>query len=427
MKYFYVMLLLVAMVILAGYSTPLLQIPVFQKPTDLKLWPIQSIDTMKSSRDLAREKLNDPGFNPEIDQQIKDIASTGANYVAIDTPYDEEFLPILKRWVAAARKYHLAVWFRGNWSGWEGWFDYPKITRAEHIIETKKFILVHPDLFEDNDIFTPCPECENGGPGDPRNNNDAAAHRDFLRALYNAANQSFTQLKKKTKVGYFSMNGDVANLIMDKNTTRDLGGVVSVDHYIKTGGQLTNDLINFAENGNGNVVLGEFGAPIPDIHGELTPLQQANWLNDTLLQIAKIPKLSGLNYWVNLGGSTELWSSSDGTALPAVAILTQFYTPGGLYGAVVDELGKPINNASVKTEYRETTTGQNGYYQLPYIPKYNKTLTVTAAGYTSKTIPLNNQSTQLNVILKLEKETLTTKIMKGLHTIHIYIHLSNAK
>ncbi|MDP3888564.1 MAG: hypothetical protein Q8Q24_00825, partial [bacterium] len=92
----------------------------------------KSIDTMKYSRDIAREKLNDPSFDKVIDTQVKNIADTGATHVAIATPYDEEFLPILKRWVSSARKYNLKVWFRGNWSGWEGWFDYPKIDRSTH-------------------------------------------------------------------------------------------------------------------------------------------------------------------------------------------------------------------------------------------------------------------------------------------------------
>ena len=82
---------------------------------------------MKYSRDLAREKLDDPSFDKIIDKQMADISATGANYVAIGTPYDAEFIPMLKRWVASARKHNLHVWFRGNFSGWEEWFDYPKI------------------------------------------------------------------------------------------------------------------------------------------------------------------------------------------------------------------------------------------------------------------------------------------------------------
>jgi hypothetical protein len=75
---------------------------------------------MKYSRDLAREKLGNPSFDKVIDDQISRIAGTGATHVALGVPYDPEFLPIMRRWVTAIRKYNLKVWFRGNLSGWEG-------------------------------------------------------------------------------------------------------------------------------------------------------------------------------------------------------------------------------------------------------------------------------------------------------------------
>src|SRR3989344_4870027 len=122
-------------------------------------WEIQSIDTMKYSRDLAREKLQDRSFLVTIDSQVKKIAETGATHVAIGTPYDEEFIPYLKAWVDSARRYNLKVWFRGNFSGWEEWFNYPKIGRAEHLLKLASFISKNPHLFGDGDLFTTCPEC----------------------------------------------------------------------------------------------------------------------------------------------------------------------------------------------------------------------------------------------------------------------------
>ena len=148
-----------------------------QEKTKPTWWKIQSIDTMKYSRDKAREKLADPSFDAIIEMQIRDIAQTGATHVAIGTPYDNEFLPFLKRWVDTARKYNLKIWFRGNFSGWEGWFDYPPISREEHLKLTEKFIKENNNLFKDGDIFISCPECENGGPGDPRQTNDIEGHR----------------------------------------------------------------------------------------------------------------------------------------------------------------------------------------------------------------------------------------------------------
>jgi hypothetical protein len=86
------------------------------------LWEVRSVDTMKTSRDMARSQSKNPAFDAEIDKEMSQIKHLGANYVAIDTPYDDEFLPFLKKWVASARKYNLHVWFRGSFSGYEGWF-----------------------------------------------------------------------------------------------------------------------------------------------------------------------------------------------------------------------------------------------------------------------------------------------------------------
>src|SRR5258708_6337361 len=96
--------------------------------TGAQWWPVQSIDTMKYSRDTAGQMLTKPEFDATINSQVSEIAQTGATHIAIATPYDEMFIPFLKRWVKSARAHGLKVWFRGNFSGWEGWYNFPKIT-----------------------------------------------------------------------------------------------------------------------------------------------------------------------------------------------------------------------------------------------------------------------------------------------------------
>jgi hypothetical protein len=286
-------------------------------------WQIRSIDTMKNSRDLARLKLDDRGYDREIDSQISKIALTGANYVAIGTPYDEEFIPYLRRWVQAARRHGLNVWFRGNFAGWEGWFDYPKIDKPTHTQKTKQFIENNPYLFENGDIFTSCPECENGLKlqHDPKS---ISEHRTFLIEQYNVSKQAFESIGKNVKTGYFSMNGDLARAVMDQETTRAVGGVVVVDHYVKSPKQLANDIQDFANRSKAKVMLGEFGAPIPDIHGKMTENEQNEWISEALMQIADIPDLIGLNYWVNTGGTTALWTET-GREKPVVKTLRDYY------------------------------------------------------------------------------------------------------
>jgi hypothetical protein len=287
-------------------------------------WKVAAIDTVKYSRDLAREKAISKSFEAEIETQIKNIANTGATHVSIGTPYDSEFTPFLTKWVTVARKYNLSVWFRGNFSGWEGWFEYKKISRDEHKKMVEEFIKNNGNLFEDGDIFTSCPECENGGPGDPRHNGDLVGHRQFLIDEYQVSKEAFRLVGKNVTSNYFPMNGDVARLVMDKETTRSLGGVVTVDHYVFDSAKLNNDLTELSISSGGKIVLGEFGAPIPDIHGKMSEDEQSEWIDQTLALIFNNPNVIGISYWTNIGGSTGIWNS-DNSPKKAVTILTKYF------------------------------------------------------------------------------------------------------
>jgi len=288
------------------------------------VWAIRSIDTVKYSRDLAREKVNSSTFDLTIDSQVRNIKSTGATHIALGTPYDAEFKPFLKKWVTSARRYGLKVWFRGNFSGWEESFGYSSIDRKTHLESTEKFIVDNPDLFEDEDIFTSCPECENGGTGDPRKTGDVAGFRAFLIDEYNISNSAFQKINKNVKVGYYSMNYDVAKLIMDPATTSSLGGIVAIDHYVASPEQLITDSIKIASSSGGKVVLGEFGAPIPDLNGDMTESEQAEWIGKALEALSNTSEVVGVNYWVNVGGSTQIWDS-EGTPKKAVEIIIKYY------------------------------------------------------------------------------------------------------
>lgn len=288
------------------------------------IWNVRSIDTVKYSRDLASEKLKDLSFDEQIDIQVKNIAQTGATHIAIGTPYDAKFMPFMKKWVVAARKNRLRVWFRGNLSGWEGWFEYKKIDRVAHIKGIEEFILSNPDIFEDGDILTTCTECENGGPGDPRMNGDVEGHRRFLIEEYTVSQKAFEKIGKKVASNYYSMNGDVAKLIMDKETTKSLDGIIVIDHYVKTKERLNKDITEIAERSGGKVVLGEWGAPIPDIHGKMTEAQQATSIAEAFELLASNPHLIGVNYWTNMGSSTEIWKE-DSSAKKAVEVVKLYY------------------------------------------------------------------------------------------------------
>lgn len=388
-----------------------LYLPSHQSQADqsrITWWEVQSVDTMKFSRDLSREKVDDLGFDQEIDEHVSKIAQVGATHVAIGTPYDEEFLPFLRRWVDSARRHNLKVWFRGNWSGWQQWFDYPSITREEHLAKTEEFIIQNTDLFADGDIFGACPECENGGPGDPRSNGDLAGHREFLINLYQVTKQGFKEIGKQVKTNYFSMNGDVARLVMDQKTTAALDGIVVVDHYVASPQQLANDLNSLAKQSGGRVVLGEFGAPIPDIHGQMSAEDQAGWIEEALRELSQIPQLVGINYWVGVGGSTQIWEAGL-SPRPAVEVIRSFYQLPIAQGLIRDQRGRPIAKAEVATGHHLVITGRKGRFQLAYLPWHPK-LSIKAEGFREQELDIS--SDQINIVLVREAPGWWTKLLE---------------
>jgi hypothetical protein len=367
-------------------------------------WPFQSIDTMKYSRDPSREFLSNPQVASQvIVEQMNVIAATGVTHVAIATPYDEEFYPILQQWVTKAREHNLKVWFRGNWSGWERWFGYSQITREEHIEKTKEFILSHPDLFETGDAFTACPECENGGPGDPRLNRDVAGHRQFLIDEYQIMQESFRAIGKNVRTNLHPMNGDVARLIMDEQTTQALGGVVTIDHYVRTPEQLVADISAIARQSKGAIVLGEFGAPIPDIHGNFSEEEQAAWLDQSLSALIDRPELIGISYWTSFGGSTELWYQN-GQPKKAVEVVTTYFVPKVINGTVLNQRRKPVANVQIWSQEKKIVNEADGTFVLPYTEMQGNII-FSASGYKDTVIDFESLDTQVPLEVTLEKNT----------------------
>lgn len=377
--------------------------------TQVTWWNFQSIDTMKYSRDLAREKHKDTSFDKVIDQQVKDIAQTGATHVAIATPYDDEFLPVLKRWVAAARKNNLKIWFRGNWSGWEEWFEYPSITREEHLQKTHDFILKNRNIFADGDVFTACPECENGGDGDPRENGDLKGHRKFLIEEYQMTRGAFEEIGKDVTSNYDSMNGDVARLVMDRATTEALGGVVTIDHYVATPEKLASDIKSIMNNSGGRVVLGEFGAPIHDINGEMTEEEQAAWMREALERLVEINGIIGVNYWTGVGSSTALWDE-DGRARQVEGVVEATFKAPVAQGLVKDEAGAFIPDVYITIGKKHFFSDSEGRYVLPTFENYGEA-TFSSSDFAEKTVSINPGTYQV-VVLKKNHEDVLFKMRK---------------
>ncbi len=375
-------------------------------------WKIRSIDTMKFSRDVAQEKRNDKSFDEIIKRQVLLAKDIGATHIAIATPYDNEFIPFMKRWVHYARAEKLNIWFRGNFSGWEEWFGYKKMTREEHKKQLKEFILNNSLLFEDGDLFTSCPECENGGPGDPRMTGDVEGFKRFLLEEYAIAKESFDRINKRVQANLYSMNGDVAFLIMDEEMTSALDGVVTIDHYVKTPEKMRQDLKRYADRSKGKIMIGEFGLPIPDIHGKLSEEAQASLLREFLEVFVEHLDVIGVNYWVSTGGSTEL-ITIDGKRKKGISVLEEFYRPKQAFGIVRDELGKPLSEIFIETRYRNIVTDATGLFRLPLM--YNGEVATVSSPYVHTTdIQLSEGKNMIT--LPYLHETFIFKVMKFLKT-----------
>lgn len=264
---------------------------------------ITSVDTMKSSRDRARE-----GRPQEwIDAQVEAVANTGATHIAIATPYDKEFDGEMRRWVNSSREKGLNVWYRGNMSSWEGWFDRAKNPDPGlHREGINNFITRNGDLLMPQDIFTPCPEAENGIGNVWASEDNKEMWRNFLMDSYYSAGETLSREGiNGVLLGYYSMNGDVAT-ILTPEVVAQIGNTVVIDHYVSDPKAMGNHIQRLQDIYPGvNVVVGEYGAPIPDINGEMTEEQQAKFVGELMDQMLQ-NNVGGMNYWVLWDGSTAL-------------------------------------------------------------------------------------------------------------------------
>lgn len=385
------------------------------------IFDVQAIDTMKQSRDLARLTLKNKAYDSFIDMEMERIVEAGGTHAAISTAYDEEFIPVLERWVKSARSHGLSVWFRGNFSGWERWFEYDQIDEAEHKRLLTTFIKNHPDLFKNGDIFTPCHECENGGTGDPRVTGKVSQYQNFLISERDIALTEFKKINKNIEV-HPSMNGEIAEEIMTSETVKKVGGTVFVDHYTRTTDQFHKDLIRYASVLKSKIGIGEFGAPIPDMNGTMNETQQATFvkgLMDVLYRENHI--VSIVNYWDILDGSTALLNY-DGSRRQAYYEVKNYFDAPTVYGRILDAEDNVLYGATVQvasTTYKTTynLSGQeDGSYQV-FLPSPYRTIIVTKEGYNPVIVtlpsvldPITERDIHLGKVVVPEPEDWKSKI-----------------
>ncbi|HSW97144.1 MAG TPA: carboxypeptidase-like regulatory domain-containing protein [Candidatus Saccharimonadales bacterium] len=376
-----------------------------QNSNPTSLWQYQCIDTMKTSRDAARSEMFKQNASKEIVKELAIVKELGANCVAIDTPYDEEFVPFLEMWVMQARKEGLHIWFRGNFSSWEGWFNYPKgMTTQEHLQRTKKFILSHADLFQNGDIFTPAMEAENGWGTGYVPPNEYPLFRQFLIDEHTNAQEAFKEVGKNVLTNWLSMSGGLAKNMLDEATIKALDNTVTIDHYVNNPEDMKNYVDYFSTNFHARVVVGEFGAPIPDINGTMTDKEQTNFVKDIFyILYQEHENVFAVNYWTLNFSSTALVDTND-VSKPVSTVLSQYYRPIVITGKITDELGDAVAEAKISVNTGENATFTNAYGQYSIVtPIITVQLLAFKNNYTMQqmAVPLSSKTKiEQNIILK---------------------------
>lgn len=347
------------------------------------LWEYQCIDTMKTSRDKARTWKDRPDLLDHIKKEVEEVRVLGANCIAISTPYDSEFIPYMMLWVKAARENNLHIWFRGNFSGWEGWFDYPKGMDEQDLFQkTQNFITTNPDLFEDGDMFTAAPEGENGGPFNQVEVDEYNRFRKFLIQENQITKDAFDSIGKSVSVNWFSMNGGLARRMLDQKTVDGMDTLVTIDHYIKTPEEMGEFVDYFYKKFSSPVVIGEFGAPIPEINGNMSQMEQANFVESLFQQLyEKKDRVRGVNYWTLYDGSTAVLNE-DLSEKPVAEVLKKYFKPYMIAFSVTNSLHEPISDATVQVNGTEEvlTTDMNGKTDIT-TPNSDIEITVKKEGY----------------------------------------------
>ncbi|MDQ3099239.1 MAG: carboxypeptidase-like regulatory domain-containing protein [bacterium] len=368
---------------------------VLAPPHQQTIWKYQCIDTMKYSRDRARAFSQGKLSTSEVTSQVEKIASLGANCISIGTPYDSEFLPYLSLWVKEARTHNLKVWFRGNWAGYEGWFEYPKLVSLdEHHTKTKNFIIEHKDLFESGDIFTPAPEPENSPFFKPLFEKEPALFRSFISQSSLSASSAFKQIDRDVHTEFTSLSGGVATYALDKETVSDLNNTVTLDHYVSSPEEMDEYISRFNSLYGAQIALGEFGAPIPDINGAMTDEGQAKFVNSLLQTLTKRHSLvPAINYWTLSDASTALLDT-EMKEKPVAKVLREYYKPIVVYGSVENIFGFPVPNARIVDQTRtlETTSDARGYFSILLPNKGSITLQVNAPGSPEQIVTINSKN-----------------------------------
>ena len=276
---------------------------------------IKSVDVMKQTQDSVCNPPSD-GF---ISSQIKFAKELGATHVAISTPYDDpecgSSISLTERYVSAIRLNGLNVWFRQKPLAFEGFYNTPKTTDYNLILDIiGNYILSHRELYMPGDIISPVPEPQNGGIRGVNCFDDnclfekADVFNDWLVLAITETTHALENigLKDQIKVGYFGFDGFIAwgdrnpnwDGILDPETITASGSAIAIDHYFPADADPMDEFrkIRTIFGNDAEICLSEWGS----INNE--PTERI----ETVLLAALRNDMSCINWWhLGPGGTGE--------------------------------------------------------------------------------------------------------------------------
>ncbi len=272
------------------------------------------------------------------------VAQFHANYASDDINLDDDVNYInckpgplsayqyKKAWATTMHAAGLHVLFRGNWNNWSGAAGTPKLTynttpaipyeepgglaavengtdKISYLGRTYQYILQHPDLFEDRDIFAPFGEPQNNGIANGPTGTSAAycpkglcqfpstaAFNQWLSDMIQAEQDAFRKIGKHVYTGWLGLAVDSYKYVDPQAIAR--ADFYNMDHFAK-------DFLNFTMNIQAS--YNKFHLPIVLEWGDIfeggrQPMT-ANTTNKYLEWLANQPYIVGLEYWQLAGNS----------------------------------------------------------------------------------------------------------------------------
>lgn len=297
-------------------------------------WPIQSVDAMKSTKDMVCGQQSESWIGKWVDKAVE----LGANYVSISTPYENpscgDASSYTKTWIKVIRSRGLKVWFRQMPLSFEGIYNVQKNNSSNYLNLISDYVKSHADNYQDGDIFTPIPEPQNGGitgitycAGNVCQFAGQASFNQWLRDAMTVSKNAFAAIGKNgVKIGYFGFDGFVAwgdnnpdwNGILEDATVQAMGNI-TIDHYPEAIGEtMASGLDQLQARYPGvPIVIGEWGT----INGGDVQQQVKNTMG-----ASKRPGVVGFNYWqFGPGGAGEQLFNDDFSNRSQFADVQSFY------------------------------------------------------------------------------------------------------